>query len=162
MKRVGAHSGTRLLFSHAARTSDHLKTRLDDLVGAESCEGLSQVVGQLLHELERLQVVGARHVVHALDADGEVLGHESGLDRIHAHLLQRLREPGQLGVVVQGGAVQQATRPREDGGDGVRGGLLALRESSLVVDPQLQALLRWAVVVVMLTYLPAGAADNAA
>lgn len=48
-------------------------------------------------------------VLGAVDADGEVLGHLAALDSLHAHVLQRLAELGQLGVAVQLGAVGQTT-----------------------------------------------------
>lgn len=56
-----------------------------------------------------------RSLVHALDADGEVLCHVAGLDGLDADGLERLRELDQRRVVVQLAAVQQPARPREDG-----------------------------------------------
>ena len=54
-------------------------------------------------------------LVHALDADGQVLGHDTRLDGLYAHCLQRLSEVGQLCIAVQLGSVGQTPRPCENG-----------------------------------------------
>ena len=60
---------------------------------------LGKVLGELVHELAGVEVVGPGDLVHAaLDADGEVLGHEAGLDGLDAGGLEVVGELGQ-GVV---------------------------------------------------------------
>ena len=54
-------------------------------------------------------------LVHALDADGQVLGHDTRLDGLYAHCLQRLSEVGQLCIAVQLGSVGQTPRPCKNG-----------------------------------------------
>ena len=66
------------------------------------------------------------------DQQREVLGHEAGLDRIDADLLQRLGELRQFLVVVELGAVGEALRPSEDRGDRVGRGFLALLVFAIV------------------------------
>ncbi len=53
---------------------------------------LGQVFAELVQELECVEVVAAAHPRHALDADGQVLRHESGLNRLNAGLLQGVTE----------------------------------------------------------------------
>ena len=65
-----------------------------------------------INKVSRLHVLPG----HALNADGEVLRHVSGLDGGDAHVLQVGGKLGQLRVVVQLGSVCQAPRPRKDGG----------------------------------------------
>ena len=58
---------------------------------------LVEVLGQLVEELEGVEVVRPGDVGHAsLDAEGEVLGHGSGLDGLDAHGLKGLGEHLQL------------------------------------------------------------------
>ena len=60
---------------------------------------LVEVFGELVKELEGVEVVGPGDLVHAaLDADCEVLGHEAGLDGLDAGGLEVVGELGQ-GVV---------------------------------------------------------------
>lgn len=87
---------------------------------------LAQVLGNLVNELERLQVVGALDVVHALDADCQVLGHEAFLDCADAYALQSFRKSGQVQVVVELGTVKEAACPGEDRSNRVRRGFLSL------------------------------------
>ena len=66
------------------------------------------------------------HFCSVADQQGQVLGHVAGLDGVDAHLLQRGRELGERGVVVELGAMGEPARPGEDRGDRVGRGLLAL------------------------------------
>ena len=50
----------------------------------------------------------------ALDASGQVLGHHAGLDRLDAHLFERIRKLAQRAVAVELGSVRESARPRED------------------------------------------------
>ncbi len=61
----------------------------------------------------------------AVDTNGQVLGHFTAFNGLHAHLLQRVAEVHQLLVAVQLATELQAARPCEDGGDGVGGSRLA-------------------------------------
>ena len=91
------------------------------------CQFLVQVLGELVQELEGVEVVGPGDVGDAaLDAEGQVLGHESGLDGLDADVLEGLRELGQVGVAVELGPVGQTAGPGKYGGDGVGASLLAL------------------------------------
>ncbi|CAG9096414.1 unnamed protein product, partial [Plutella xylostella] len=85
--------------------------RRGNLEVAALAQLLFEIFGQFVHEGEGLEVVVALHVVHALDADGQVLGHDPGLDGLNADGLQRLRE---------------------DGSNRVGGGLLALLVEAVV------------------------------
>src|SRR5260221_10810127 len=60
------------------------------------------------------------------DQYGEVLGHEAGLDSIDADLLEGQGEARDLGRAVELAAIVETARPREDRGDRVCRGLLAL------------------------------------
>src|SRR5262245_19007244 len=60
------------------------------------------------------------------DQNREVLGHEAGLDRPDRHFLQRVRELGELRIVVELGAVCKPARPGEDRSDRIGRGLLTL------------------------------------
>jgi hypothetical protein len=53
-----------------------------------------KVFAEFLQELECGEVVFLFDAGHALDADGKVLGHEAGLDRLDASLLQGVAELG--------------------------------------------------------------------
>jgi hypothetical protein len=53
-----------------------------------------KVFAKFLQELECGEVVFLFDAGHALDADGKVLGHEAGLDRLDASLLQGVAELG--------------------------------------------------------------------
>src|SRR5690606_31022798 len=80
-----------------------------------------QALVQLREELLR----GQPGLLRA-DQQREVLRHVARLDAVDADALQRLRELREVGVVVQLRAVCQPSSPREDRGDRVGGGLLAL------------------------------------
>jgi len=67
-------------------------------------------------------------------AEGQILSHATGLDGVNATCLQNLTELGELVVVVQLGAVSEATGPGKDGGDGVGGGGLALLVLAVVTS----------------------------
>ncbi len=56
----------------------------------------------------------------------QILGHEAGLDRVDANLLQGGCELGERRVVVELGAMGKPARPGEDRGDRIGRGLLAL------------------------------------
>jgi hypothetical protein len=101
----------------------------------DSCERRLQVRGEFVHELEGFHVVATLDRRHrSLDADRQIFGHEARLDGVDANLLQGLRESLQLGVVVEGGAVQQTASPCEDRSDGVGGGFLALLVLTVVTS----------------------------
>lgn len=77
------------------------------LIQVGSCESLLQVVSELVHELEGLEIVLALDGTHrALDANRQIFGHETRLDCVDADLLECFSELGESGVVVQGSAVQ--------------------------------------------------------
>ena len=98
-----------------------------------SAHFLGQVLSELVHEVKGVQVVGASDLVDgALDAKGEILGHETGLDGLDADFLQLLAKVDQRLVVVQFTSVGQTPGPSEDGGDRVGRGLAALLVDSIV------------------------------
>ena len=66
------------------------------------------------------------HFWSVADQQGQVLRHVAGLDGVHTHPLQRVRELGERRIVVELGTMREPARPREDGGHRVGGGLLAL------------------------------------
>src|SRR3954454_963572 len=77
--------------------------------------------------VERVEeLLGGEEVLVAADEQREVLRHLPVLDRLDAHPLERLGELADVGSVVHAAAVGEAARPREDRGDRVRGGRLAL------------------------------------
>ena len=78
------------------------------------------------HEVLRVEVHAFLGALDAVDADGQVFGHFSVVDAVHASGLQGLAVLGQVGVVVQLGAVSQAAGPGVDAGHRVGGRLLAL------------------------------------
>lgn len=53
---------------------------------------------------------------HSLDTNGQILGHVSAFNGVHAHLFERGTEFGQGFIVVQLGTVGQTSRPGIDGG----------------------------------------------
>ena len=65
------------------------------------------------HPNPRDRAPAARSLCHALDADGEILGHMSGLDGLDTDGLQCAAELCQLLIAVQFGAVEQAAGPGE-------------------------------------------------
>src|SRR5438128_2156270 len=85
------------------------------------CHRLRKVVRNLVEEAGGRQpaLVGA-------DQEREVLGHGAGLDSIDADRLQRVSELRELRIVVELGAVGEATGPGEDRGDRIGRCLLAL------------------------------------
>ena len=74
-------------------------------------------------------IVGHRLLV---DEQGEILGHATALYNVDAHLLQSLGEVAKGVVAVQLAAEVEATGPREDARDGIRGRLLALLVLAIV------------------------------
>ncbi len=60
----------------------------------------------------------------AVEAEGEVLGHEASLDDGDARGLEGLAKVTQLGVAVELGPVREALGPGKDRRHGVRGRLL--------------------------------------
>ena len=68
----------------------------------------------------------------ALDAEGQILGHEAGLHGLNAHLLEGIAELGELVVVVELGPPGKTARPGEDRGDGVGRGLATLLVDAVV------------------------------
>lgn len=52
---------------------------------------------------------------HALDADGQILGHGTRLNGLYTHILQGLGKFGKGIVVVQLGTMGQPTCPSKDG-----------------------------------------------
>jgi len=74
-----------------------IKCKAADVTFTSFAQLLVEVLGDLVQELEGVEVVGPGDVGHsALDAEGQVFGHITGLDRLNAHGLQRLSEMGQL------------------------------------------------------------------
>ena len=55
---------------------------------------LRQIFAQFVQELECGEVVCGLDVGHALDANGQILGHESGLDCLHTGVLEGVTEFG--------------------------------------------------------------------
>jgi len=102
------------------------------VVGESRIKLFLQIIGELIHELECFQIIGSGDVVHALDAYGKVLSEVTRLDRVDADLLQRFGEMSQTRILVQLGAMQQSAGPREDGGDRIGGGLVALLVLTIV------------------------------
>ena len=51
-----------------------------------------QILSKFVKKSESVEVVGLADSGHALDADGQVLRHESGFDSLHASVLQGLAE----------------------------------------------------------------------
>lgn len=83
-----------------------------------SCESFLQVIGELIHECECLQVVAALDGTHrAGNADGKILRHETRLDGVDADLFERFSELLQIIVVVQRSTMKQAACPCEDRSD---------------------------------------------
>src|ERR1043165_2027292 len=78
----------------------------------------------LVHLVE--EAGGREPLLVGPDQEREILGHEAGLDRVDADLLQRQRERRERGVVVELGAVGEAARPGKDRGDRVGRGVAAL------------------------------------
>jgi hypothetical protein len=86
-----------------------------------------QVLGQLVEELKRVKVVCPGDIGHSsLDAESEVLGIVAGLDGLDADGFERLCKLLKRLVLVELGAVQEATRPGKDGSDRVGRRLFAL------------------------------------
>merc|ERR1711879_958421 len=84
-----------------------LKRRL----GKEGLDFGVEVVGQLLEELLGVLVVGPRNLVDAaLNAEGQILGHEASLHGLNAHLLEGIAELGELVVVVELGPPGKTAR----------------------------------------------------
>ena len=75
---------------------------------------LRQRLRHRVHERRRRQVLVRRHFRRAVDADGQVLGHRPGLDRLDHRRLERVAESFQRVVAVELGAVREPARPRED------------------------------------------------
>lgn len=88
---------------------------------------LVEVFGQLVEELERVEVIFPLDVGDgsALDAQSQIFSHESGLNRIDANVFQTLAKSCQGLVTVQLGAMGQAPGPREYGSDRIGRGLLS-------------------------------------
>src|SRR3954452_17057174 len=81
------------------------------------------------------ELLGGEELLVVADEQGEVLCHLPVLDRLDAHPLERLRELADVGGVVHATAVREAARPREDRGDGVgRGGLALLVLAEMAGD----------------------------
>jgi hypothetical protein len=85
--------------SCAQKSFEKAAHKNDDEIGPKgwsslqfSRQFLGQVFAELVQELECVEVVAAAHPRHALDADGQVLRHESGLNRLNAGLLQGVTE----------------------------------------------------------------------
>ena len=83
-------------------------------------ESLTQILINSAKELFRCQPRLLRP-----DQEGEILGHSAGLNSLDDHVLQGPGEVHDLWCAVQGAAVLESARPREDGGDRVRRGGLA-------------------------------------
>ena len=91
-----------------------------------------EVLIDLVHESLGAEVVSALGDLVAVDADGEVLGHVTGLDGVDDGLLEGGRELGEELVVVELCSVGEAASPGEDRGNGVGGGGLTLLPLSVV------------------------------
>src|SRR2546430_7999435 len=83
-------------------------------IGANLCHRLRKVVRNLVEEAG-----GGEPALVGADQQRKVLGHGAGLDGVDADVLQRVGELRELHIVVELGAVGEATRPGEDRGDGV-------------------------------------------
>jgi hypothetical protein len=84
--------------------------------------------------LNGIQVAGGRDprsTVGLTLGQGQVLGHDTVVDGVNASLLQSLGEGDQLGSAVKLSTLDETPGPRENGGNGVGGGLL----SPLVLAP---------------------------
>src|SRR3954462_6383664 len=78
------------------------------------------------------EALGGEPLLVGAHQQRQVLGHVAGFHGGDADLLERIRELGERGVVVELGAMRQAPRPGEDGGHRVGGGLLALLVLTIV------------------------------
>lgn len=67
-----------------------------------------------------------------MHADGQVLGHFTVFYGLDGGCFEGVAEVGQLWLVVELGAVEEATGPGEDTGDGVGGGFSSLLVLSVV------------------------------
>ena len=76
-------------------------------------KGGVEVLSDLVDELEGVKPLGAVRSVRAVDQDGEILGHVTGLDRLDDHALHSLTEVLELGVAVELRAVEESTGPGE-------------------------------------------------
>src|SRR6185503_7782155 len=72
------------------------------------------------------ECLGRQMTLVRADQHGEVLRHLARLDRLDAHLLERVGELHDVGRTVELTAVLEALRPREDRGDRIRRRGLAL------------------------------------
>lgn len=79
-----------------------------------------------------VEVLVSWWVVHSESGDGQVLGHVTILNGLNAGSLEGVAPVEELGVVVKGGSVDEASGPSENGGDGVGGGFLSLLVESVV------------------------------
>ena len=80
----------------------------------------------VVKKFERVHIVLTLQVL-AVDREGQVLGHHVvNVNAVHACLLESTGKLDQLLVVVELTPEDEATRPRVDGGHGVRARLVAL------------------------------------
>jgi len=72
-------------------------------------------------------VSNTNSLLQAMYASGQILGHDSAVDSVDAHLLERIAETDQVIVAVQLPAMRQTARPREYRRDRIGAGRVALR-----------------------------------
>src|SRR5215211_4289277 len=106
---TGCYNITRTLSSFVRREWRQQKARhLAGLLTGLKAKGLRLNRHRLLEVFVDLveEAGGGEPLLLGADEEGEVLGHEAGLDRVDADLLQRRGEAGELRVVVELGAVR--------------------------------------------------------
>ena len=82
-------------------------------------ESSVKVLSNLVNELEGVEPERAVGSVGAVDADGEILGHVAGLNRLDDNTLEGLAEVLEGIVAVELGTVEETTSPGEHGSNGV-------------------------------------------
>ncbi len=90
-----------------------------------------KIFGHLFNKLFGIDI-GALISLVSMHADGQILGHHSGLHRINHGLLQFLAELPERLVLIQLGAVGQSSSPGKNGGNTVRRGLVPFLMLSVV------------------------------
>ena len=72
------------------------------------------------------EVIGGLEWLIGADQQGEVFCHLAGFDSPDTDILKRLGEIGQIGIIIELGAITQALGPGKDRGNGVCRSRLAL------------------------------------
>jgi len=102
------------------------------LVSYSLSESCIQILGNLVNELESVEVLAALWGHRVVNADSQVLSHVASLDGLDDDTLACLAPVLQSLVVVELGTVEQTTSPGEHRGDRVGGGLTAFLVHTVV------------------------------